>query len=169
MRILSCCASCINMKTSVIKELYWTIGAAIATGTIGLLFFATRLWDGQPIEVQLPDTDLTFSKYSFLAIIFSILLTGCYLTRAIYYRLKNRLAIGILTFLLIVFLTGQLVYLKWINGFEYHIAPVIDKGDYFQMQDVPGSKEYKVLIWTLILVTATTLATAGHRLIKQKT
>jgi hypothetical protein len=156
------------MKISVTKEIYWTVGTAIVTGIIGLLLFNGRLWGGQPIEVQLHDTYLVFSKQSMLAIIFLILLTGCYLTRTIYYKLDNKIVIGLLTFLLVALLIWQFVYLEFVNGLEYHIAPVVDKGDYFQKQDVRGFKELRGFIWTLIFATGTILATVGIKLFKTK-
>jgi hypothetical protein len=156
------------LKISITKELYWTFGTVIIALAFGLLLFNTRLWDGQQIEIQLPNAHLAFSKTFFLTIIFLALLTGCYLTGAIYYRLDNRIAIACLTLLFMVLLTWQVVYLNWVNGYEYHIAPVVDKGDYFEKQYVQGFKEFRGLMCTLILVTGTVLATAGHKLVKRR-
>ncbi|UXE66124.1 MAG: hypothetical protein KA713_16940 [Chryseotalea sp. WA131a] len=156
------------MNTNVLKELYWTVGIAVATGTIGMLLFNARLWDGQPVEIQLPEMYLVFSKLSVLIIIFLILLTSCYITRIIYYKLDNKILMGFLTFLLLSLLLYQFAYLEWINGFEYHIAPAVDKGDYFQKLDVLGFKEFRVLMWTLISANGIILTAVGLRFFKTK-
>lgn len=75
---------------------------------------------------------------------------------------------GFLTFLLLSLLLYQFAYLEWINGFEYHIAPAVDKGDYFQKLDVLGFKEFRVLMWTLISANGIILTAVGLRFFKTK-
>ena len=156
------------MKISVTKEIYWTIGTAIITGTVGLLLFNVRLCDGQLIKIQFPDTDADFSKQSFLLIVFATLLTGSILARTIYYKLDNRAAMGLLALLLVAVLAWQFICLKYISGFHYHFAPVVDKGEYFKKQEIAGSKEFRGLMWTLILATGAILATVGIKFYKTR-
>lgn len=159
-----------KMRVKLTKELYWLLGTAILTGLIGLWIFGDKMFDPTPVDIQLHDTYYVFPKTLLLTVICLFLLTMTYLMRVIYYKLDNRIVNGILTFLLIVALVGQIINLGWVNGLETHLRVLysreIDKE--IQTSVLSSFKVTKGTLWTLIIITGTILTTTGYKTFKTK-
>ena len=153
------------MRARLIREIYWVFGTVILTGVIGLWIFGDQILDTRPIDIQVHDTYYVFPKTILLTVIFIGLLTTTYLVRGIYFKLNNKVINGILTILLSVILVGQIMYLDWVSGLESHLRVLYSRemDKEIQANVLSGFKVTKGTLWTLIIITGTTLATTGYK------
>lgn len=158
------------MKAKLIREIYWVLGIVIFTGLIGFWIFGKAIFDSTQVDIQLHDTYYVFSKTLLLIAIFITLLTSAYLTRGIYFKLNNKIVNGILTILLLIILVGQIINLDWVNGLEYHLSVLYSREMDKEIQAgvLSDFRVTKGILWTLLLITLTMLATITYKTVKPK-
>jgi hypothetical protein len=158
------------MRAKLTIELYWLLGTVVLTGLFGLWIFGDKIFDPKPVDIQLHDTYFVFPKLLLLAVILLLLLTTIYLVRVIHYKLDNRIINGVLTFLLVIALVGQIINLGWVNGLETHLRVLYSRemDKEIQANVLSSFMVTKGTLWTLIIITATILTTTGYKTFKTK-
>lgn len=149
------------MKSKLVVEVSWILGAMLLTLIAGASFFGNTLLNGYSIELQLHDSFIVFTKVEFLIVIF-IFLWVCLCLMRMIYRRSNRtegiVAAISLTLVLISLISYWNENYYSVNDSGYHVI-----NDRTQMERI---SKFILIHWGLSIViigVILNIVTAGFK------
>ncbi len=134
-------------------------GVVLLTGLIGILTLGLRLIRFEPIDIQIHDTYIVVGNFTYLLVIFTILLVGIYLIRAVATKFNNLPVNLILLVGFAIAITLLMVYLvqlnNWPDGVEAHHT--FNGGAFdeqFERKVTSVATTTKSVAWTLVVLFA---------------
>jgi hypothetical protein len=172
-----------EMRTSIYKELYWSLGTIALTVIVGLWMFEGRLFGPPTIDIQLHNGYYIFKKYHILVAFLFGVLSSIYMIRGIYYKLNNRIVNGTLTLLLVLFIGGLIFILNMTKELEIRMLDMSfwDYShrswaepfytDWIQKRKGDVILKFRVVngfLWTLLALTISILILTGYKTFRKR-